>query len=575
MVKRIIYNTRITPLIGAVALFLIHSCQVDERYSSEKIENVDTNLTLFENGLSIPLIEETAKITADSLFNLSGLDTTAFGDYLKVSPDGNYYLEYNEEYDLNKAISELNIKNLIKFDEVTHTYDLSYDIKQDVTISGASTTAYGIDRAVINVDNQLNFTLLSASDIPEMVERIGSITLNETKAILDLKFSNLPNINNSTYRISIQVQLPDCVSPSVLDIEGELDKQGHFNKTFNIEGFDLSSYDLAQMRKDGKSIELQVQLSGKITADNVILSVDDLNNKISGSATITLTGPNKAISIKELDTYLNYCMDSLLRIPFFALTKELKDCTLDLPKADLNLSISSNMAIPADASLDFNKGMYTFPITIPYSEKFSEVITEKNSFEVDLNPLISSQTDTIDVRLSLNTDPDRIAHFETDATYDLKTEVNLELPLKLGDNSSITYSDTLNIEKNADILKEVLKRTSVQLYGNVENTLPFEVAVKLELLSYDPQGDTYTLIPTEKPVESVLAQANSKHNFTLSLKTATDAPLQKLSHLRFSVQMGSNGANLNKDNYISISGEGLTVPEGISLDFNELIENED
>lgn len=575
MIKRHFYNTRITPLIGAVAFTIFSSCQVDEQYSFEKIKNADTNVTLFENGLSLPLIGQTAKITTDSLIKLSGLDTTAFGDYLKVSPDGNYFLKYREEHDLDETISEIDFKNLIKLDEVTHTYTLCYDIKQDIAISGASARMNSINKAVINVDNQLDFTLLNTSDIPEMLEKIGSVTLKDTKAYLNIGFNNLPDIENSTYHIYLKAQLPDFISPSVLNIEGELDKQGHYSKTFILDGFDLSAYDLTQMRKNEENIDIQINLSGKITADNVILSVDDLNNKISGEATVTLTGPNRTVSIKEFDAYLNYSTDGLLRVPFFTLPQELKEYSLDLPEASLGLNISSNMAIPAEASLDFNKGMYTFPIAIPYSESSNELMTEKNSFDVDLNPLITSQIDTIDVRLDFNISPNRIAHFDMDASYSLKAEVGLELPLRLGENSSISYADTLSIEENADLLKDILKRTAVQLYGNVDNTLPFEATVKLELLSYDPQNDTYSVIPTEKPVETVLAQANSKHDFTISLKAAPEAQLQNLSHLRFSIQMGTNGSNLNKDDYILVSGIGITVPEGISLDFKELTENED
>lgn len=75
----------------------LSGCKVDERYNFENIKNVSTDVTIFQNGISVPLVQSTAKISVDSLINLSGLDTTAFGDYLKVYDNGDYYLGYGNE----------------------------------------------------------------------------------------------------------------------------------------------------------------------------------------------------------------------------------------------------------------------------------------------------------------------------------------------------------------------------------------------------------------------------------------------------------------------------------------------
>lgn len=106
----------------------LSGCKVDERYNFENIKNVSTDVTIFQNGISVPLVQSTAKISVDSLINLSGLDTTAFGDYLKVYDNGDYYLGYETNYSMKEALDELNLKNLVDISSVGYSTELTYDI---------------------------------------------------------------------------------------------------------------------------------------------------------------------------------------------------------------------------------------------------------------------------------------------------------------------------------------------------------------------------------------------------------------------------------------------------------------
>lgn len=103
----------------------LSGCKVDERYNFENIKNVSTDVTIFQNGISVPLVQSTAKISVDSLINLSGLDTTAFGDYLKVYDNGDYYLGYETNYSMKEALDELNLKNLVDISSVGYSTELT------------------------------------------------------------------------------------------------------------------------------------------------------------------------------------------------------------------------------------------------------------------------------------------------------------------------------------------------------------------------------------------------------------------------------------------------------------------
>ena len=198
------------------------------------------------------------------------------------------------------------------------------------------------------------------------------------------------------------------------------------------------------------------------------------------------------------------------------------------------------------------------------------VETAHNSFEKDLNPLLQIQKDSISAQFDLKLSPEKVSKVDMFADYSLDLALAVEVPVQLGDEFSFTYADTVALGSSADILKEVLAMTSAQLFGQVESTLPFTVGVALELLAYDAENNTYTVLPTEE-IKTVLAKAGENNDFTLLLKTLEGSDLSALSHLRFSIELASNGQVLGKENYICISGLGITVPEGVSVNVSELI----
>ena len=427
-----------------------------------------------------------------------------------------------------------------------------------------------LDELAIDVDEKAEITLVNATDIPEMVEKIGEVNLLGTKAQLAVNFTNLPDIGTGKYMVDLVASLPKFISPSTIEIKGEVSSDGRFERTVDINKLDLSGFDLVKMRQAGESIGGEILISGKVSADNPSVEVDNLNGKVSGKVDINIAGADGKINIDDIYANVNYQLDSLLEIPFFTMPEELQGCTFDLPNAELSVNVVSNLAIPASAKIDFNNGMYELPLVFPYSQNASESKNELNKFNIDINPLIKETSETIPARILLNIDPKKDCHVELAADYNLDINVGFEIPLKLGENFDLSFSDTLDLQDSAEILRETLKKTSAQLFGKVENTMPFKVGVKLELLGYDAQTDTYTVIETDKPIESVLALPGATNDFTVVLDTQEGAELDKLSHIRFTIALGASGSNLTKDNYIQISGLGVTIPEGISLNLKDL-----
>lgn len=426
-----------------------------------------------------------------------------------------------------------------------------------------------LEKLAIDIDESAKLTLMKGSEIPEMVNKIEAINLDGTRLAIDLQLNNLPDIGDGKFLIDLTAEFPDFVVPSQIRLQGEI-VDGTFAQSFDIEKLDFSSYDLKKMREEGTDLSGNTRFYGKVSAENPSVNLDGINASISGSVNVKIADANDEIKIKDVTAFIDYQLDTLFKFPFFTLPKELKGCTLDLPKAQLSADISSNLSLPVSAEINLEDGLLKLPLEFPYSNSVDVVESAHNSFEIDLNPLLQIQKDSISAQFDLKLSPEKVSKVDMFADYSLDLALAVEVPVQLGDEFSFTYADTVALGSSADILKEVLAMTSAQLFGQVESTLPFTVGVALELLAYDAENNTYTVLPTEE-IKTVLAKAGENNDFTLLLKTLEGSDLSALSHLRFSIDLASNGQVLGKENYICISGLGITVPEGVSVNVSELI----
>ncbi len=188
-------------------LSLSQSCKVDDRYSFDRIKNVNTDVTVFENGMAVPLIQSTCKIRIDSIMSLAGIDTTAFGKYLTVGDDGLYYITHEENYSLNEEINGMNFSELVKLDPITVSQDFSYDlsafdpesleIDEKKYVYGQSFPDFSLDIDKISPVEQ-NYQLIDYNKIKEAGEiarTLGQSTVILQSALIDASYSQLGTIS--------------------------------------------------------------------------------------------------------------------------------------------------------------------------------------------------------------------------------------------------------------------------------------------------------------------------------------------------------------------------------------------
>ncbi|MBO4465814.1 MAG: hypothetical protein J5748_03970 [Bacteroidales bacterium] len=118
----LILHKRFIPLAAAL-LALALSCQPVEEYTVS-IADVNTEFSLFEEGISVP-IGSTSKIVLGDLLNSAG---ESIGDFLKTDASGRLILTYEGSTSLSNQIAELDLANLAQIDGVDFSKQFSYHI---------------------------------------------------------------------------------------------------------------------------------------------------------------------------------------------------------------------------------------------------------------------------------------------------------------------------------------------------------------------------------------------------------------------------------------------------------------
>ena len=425
-----------------------------------------------------------------------------------------------------------------------------------------------VDELACNLDQSFKFSIMEAEAIPEMLVKVSEVELTDVKADLDLTIAGLPDIGNGKFEVDVTAKLPDFIHPSTIELKGEIGQDGKFSKQIAIEGFDLSSIDFQQLKADGKALTDSIEVSGKVYAVNPSINLNSLTGTITGSINAKIADSDNKIGVKSVRANVDYQLDTTMA---FALNlgDALAGTVFDLPDVTLSADIVSNLAVPVNASASVNEGLYNLTLDFPYSSDPSETLTAANSFSIDHDPILNSDADTIKVDLKMALDKNRECYIETGADYALDINYGISAPVQLGENFEYNYSDTLALGDAGKTLEEVLAYTNAGIKADVDNQLPLSVAIEAELLRYDEASDSYSAIAIQ-PVKSDALKAKTESKLELMLKASEGADLSGISHIRFSAKVTSNGDNLKESDYIMLKNVSVVVPDGVTINFDNL-----
>lgn len=561
-------------LSGVSVALLLPSCKLDETYSYDRIKNVDTQMTLFENGISLPLIESTARIRVDSLMKLSGLDTL---DFIEKDEAGNYSIKLNGDFDLSEQIEALDLANVVRINALNHTEKLNFSLTGFDTsmIPPVSIGEITIPSLNYEINKELDFDLLDAADIPEMLVSVSEIAMDDVYITISLEINDLPGVGQ--YKLDADVVFPEFIVPRIVSLKDiEIVEGETITRSIKIERLDLSGFDFPKMRAENEPLGGKISVSAKASANEVVISdVNDLSGNKTANIRIQIADKQDRININRIKAKVDYQIDTTIGLAFIEFPDIFKDAKLDLPDVDMTLVSSTNLALPLNCSASLgSKGAsaadaINIDFAIPYCTDPAETQTIESNNTFSINSILNVMPDSISFNAKIAVDKTKDCIVVPSADYSLALSYALSVPFTLGSETHIPYCDTISIgdSNTADIVAEVLKENSIRLSGTVENDLPLSLSVKFEFLTYDENADTFTQIPLRKEIGTELIKAGSKSDFALAIGPEGDnEALKNLTHLRLLLEIESDGSQLSAGKYVQVSNLALTLPEGLSFD---------
>ncbi|MBQ0077929.1 MAG: hypothetical protein KBS55_04795, partial [Bacteroidales bacterium] len=224
--------------ILAAAAFLIPSCKVDDNFSADKIAETDLTMTLFENGLELPLIQgDTLRI--DSLINRIPEDLKK---YLKTDDNG-YYILYDGSFEIKDLLSEVNLDELVSIDGV--------DIKDTAEFSMGSFNAadFAIEKTEFN----------QSVDLPDFASAID-MTIPDINQTINEK----AGIYGGEYDITLTFSGTREVTSSILD------KNTIVAAATAAEAASITEFNLGPMFESASPVSMQdIDIEGSFLPQNV------------------------------------------------------------------------------------------------------------------------------------------------------------------------------------------------------------------------------------------------------------------------------------------------------------------
>lgn len=426
------------------------------------------------------------------------------------------------------------------------------------------------DGLSVRVDQEASVTLLPSNSIPEFVNNVSEIVLDDVFVKCNLAFEGLPG--NGEYRIDLVATLPEYFSPSEIALRGTV-RNGRFTsdpvRLDSIHGLDLSK---------NEDITGDIKLRGSVSTDDTNIDLDKLQEDIKASIQVNICDKEGKIGISRIKGRMDQEMTYSTMISFDDVPDFLKsgDVCLDIKNPRLALKLHGNMGIPFNAELGlvpWRNGRADGNVValkdaaLPYS-------VEPDSFEtveLSLDPAQVARVfrqipDSLEIVFLGAVDPSKDCIIVPDADYALDVTYDFDMPLAPGEDFMIVLSDTIELSKE---IVDVMAQTPIGLKISAKNTMPFGLRLFVDFLD----ADGNILYISEDEVSAGISGGNRNQPATsdvqVMVKAVPGSPVSEVAMLKLSFALtGSPDTHtLSKEDYI-VADIKAVLPEGISFKIN-------
>lgn len=584
---------KMSPLWGFLLSFPLWtvSC-VDNKYDLDK--DIDMTINVGGEYLTIPA---------------GSTDTTFLSKIIEV-----------EEGDILQPDATTRVYHLTKKDDI----NVEPTTVKEVTV-GATTTDLESIEVVNNTGVSFSEPEVSAdittsgdfeataNDIDEALKELGSL---RAKTPVDLNLTIDFNISggnltfNQVKANKLKLVFPDYIvfkeDEGIQDNELILDEEvlsvngSSYTRTLKVEGYKFS---------DAAGSGMKPNAEGSLTIEgNISMEGDVVTSGISGTGTLALV-PKAVLEEMTVNSVTGVIQPKIeaetTKIELNDLPDFLKDEDTRLDITNPVILLKADNPLETDVEIDAvltpkknnvnieghevkigtgygqNKVALipgTNIIALSRTGKCSiEGVTENIKVE-DINNLLETIPDDIDVNLQPIVRNENYYNAELGKEYDLPASYEVDVPLSFEQGLNIVYNDSvqdLNKDLN-DLDKVSLKNAKIML--SVDNAIPLKLQLKAENVQIkDVYGNELTAVKKtmeedkQYVTESTDGEKPATSELVLSLTSDDTAFLSKIDRICFKITAvpgSATGVPLKDTQWLKVTSVKLSVPGGVNVDLN-------
>ena len=584
---------KMSPLWGFLLSFPLWmvSC-VDNKYDLDK--DIDMTINVGGEYLTIPA---------------GSTDTTFLSKIIEV-----------EEGDILQPDATTRVYHLTKKDDI----NVEPTTVKEVTV-GATTTDLESIEIVNNTGVSFSEPEVSAdittsgdfeataNDIDEALKELGSL---RAKTPVDLNLTIDFNISggnltfNQVKANKLKLVFPDYIvfkeDEGIQDNELILDEEvlsvngSSYTRTLKVEGYKFSDAAGSGMKPNAEgslTIEGNISMEGDVVTSGISgtgalalvpkVVLEEMNiNSVTGVIQPNIEAETTKIELNDLpdflkdeDTRLDITNPVILLKADNPLETDVEIDAVLTPKKN-NVNIEGH-EVKIGTGYGQNKVALipgTNIIALSRTGDCSiEGVTENIKVE-DINNLLETVPDDIDVNLQPIVRNENYYNAELGKEYDLPASYEVDVPLSFEQGLNIVYNDSvqdLNKDLN-DLDKVSLKNAKIML--SVDNAIPLKLQLKAENVQIkDVYGNELTAVKKtmeedkQYVTESTDGEKPATSELVLSLTSDDTAFLSKIDRICFKITAvpgSATGVPLKDTQWLKVTSVKLSVPGGVNVDLN-------
>lgn len=582
-----------SPLWGFLLSFPLWtvSC-VDNKYDLDK--DIDMTINVGGEYLTIPAG------STDTTF-LSKIIEVEEGDILQ--PDATtrvYHLTKKDDINVEPTtVKEVTVGATttdLESIEIVNNTGVSFsepEVSADITISGDfEATANDIDEALKELGSLRAKTPVDLNLTIDFNISGGNLTFNQVKANkLKLVFPDY-----IVFKEDEGIQDNELIlDEEVLSVNGS-----SYTRTLKVEGYKFS---------DAAGSDMKPNAEGSLTIEgNISMEGDVVTSGISGTGALALV-PKAVLEEMTVNSVTGVIQPKIeaetTKIELNDLPDFLKDEDTRLDITNPVILLKADNPLETDVEIDAvltpkknnvnieghevkigtgygqNKVALipgTNIIALSRTGKCSiEGVTENIKVE-DINNLLETIPDDIDVNLQPIVRNENYYNAELGKEYDLPASYEVDVPLSFEQGLNIVYNDSvqdLNKDLN-DLDKVSLKNAKIML--SVDNAIPLKLQLKAENVQIkDVYGNELTAVKKtmeedkQYVTESTDGEKPATSELVLSLTSDDTAFLSKIDRICFKITAvpgSATGVPLKDTQWLKVTSVKLSVPGGVNVDLN-------